>query len=252
MLGAWNPPAFLSSLNDPAAIDTDPTISADGLELFFGSDRPGVGNLDIWHSTRTSLAATFAAPTLVAELATIGDDSAPAISGDGLTIYFRRGTDIFRATRATTTSPFTSVGLDAELSSAELDTNPVVSHNGLFASVTRETTATDRELYLYARGSTSDAWGIPRKLIELSTPLSESGAALSDDGLQLWFHSDRGTAGGGQLDVYLASRASGFAPFVAAPVTELNTAVVESDPAVTRDLRIMVFERATELMIATR
>jgi Tol biopolymer transport system component len=249
--GPWSAPLELTEVNS-AAQDTDPSISTDGLELFFASYRTGVGSSDLWHTTRPSLTAPFAPPALVVELATVAEESAPEISGDGLTLYFRRANDIFRATRATKTSPFGIAVMDAELSSAVRDTNPAISDNGLFASVTLEPTATERELYLFTRASTTAPWGVPRQLTELSTPLVESAASLSNDGLQLWFHSDRNTGPGGATDLFLATRASVATLFVAAPVVELNTAAIESDPSLTGDLRMIVFERDQNLMIATR
>ena len=251
VFGPWSTPIELTALNSPA-VDTDPAISMDGLELFFASNRAGMGMTDLWHSTRPSLGAAFASPALVAELTTVAAENAPEISGDGLTLYFRRETDIYRAARPTKASPFGAAVLDAELSTAGLDTNPAISDNGLFASVTREMTTTDRELYLYARASTTAPWGTPRHLIELSTLFSESAASLSNDGLQLWFHSDRKTGPSGETDLYVATRASLSDPFVPTPISELNTAGAESDPSLTADLRILVFERSSELMIATR
>ncbi len=117
--------------------------------------------------------------------------------------------------------------------------------------MTLEPTAIERELYLYARASTTAPWGPPRQLTELSTPFVESAASLSNDGLQLWFHSDRNTPAGG-TDLYLARRASVDDAFAAVPIAELNTVDVESDPSLSGDLRIIVFERDQNLMIATR
>lgn len=250
-LGPWGTPVPLTALNS-LALETDPAISTDGLELFFTSNRAGAGGADLWHTTRPSLGAPFASPTIVNELSTADDEYAPELSGDGLTLYFRRGGDILRAVRATRTSAFDAVMVDAELSSADFDTNPAISDNGLFASVTLEPTAIQRELYLYARASATAPWGAPRQLTELSTPGSESAASLRDDGLELWFHSDRDLGPGNATDLYVATRASVVDLFVATPVTELNTAGVESDPSLTGDLRIIVFERNQNLMIATR
>ena len=67
-----------------------PTISADGLELYFGSDRAdGSGGSDLWVSTRPSTDAEWGepvnlGPTINGELW----EHCPTISGDGLTLFF--------------------------------------------------------------------------------------------------------------------------------------------------------------------
>lgn len=59
-------------------------------------------------------------------------------------------------------------------------------------------------------------------------------ATLSDDQLTVYFTSDR--AGAGDLDLWMASRASVDQPFgTPTPVAELNTAARESYPSLTAD-----------------
>jgi hypothetical protein len=45
----------ITELNTPAFDDADPTFSRDGRTLFFDSTRPGVGDFDLWTSTRECL-----------------------------------------------------------------------------------------------------------------------------------------------------------------------------------------------------
>jgi hypothetical protein len=83
----------------PAAINTGhttaPNISADGLTLFFSSNRPGgFGNWDIWASSRPSRSATWGAavnlgPVVNSPLI----EWQPSLSGDARTFYFSRTAD---------------------------------------------------------------------------------------------------------------------------------------------------------------
>lgn len=84
-----------------------PTISADGLQIHFGSDRAtGQGSTDIWVATRASTSDPFGTPMNVSELNSADDDRPGWISPDGCRMYFsstRAGGsgsfDIWQATR---------------------------------------------------------------------------------------------------------------------------------------------------------
>jgi len=94
--------AARSSVSDPfgepveitelssTATDWTPTLTGDGLTMFFASDRDGT--LDIWYATRAATDLAFDEPQPVFELNTpdLCEDS-PGISADGSTIYFTRG-----------------------------------------------------------------------------------------------------------------------------------------------------------------
>jgi Tol biopolymer transport system component len=86
---------LVDAVNQPTTIERNPTISPDGLELYFESDR-GNGNR-IYVATRTSADQPFGPPADVAELNSVGNSNKdPALSADGRTIYFasnRNGTE---------------------------------------------------------------------------------------------------------------------------------------------------------------
>src|SRR3954466_16353067 len=50
----FSAPTLVASLSDPDAIDEDPTLTADVLELYFMSTR--AGNRDIWTARRATAA----------------------------------------------------------------------------------------------------------------------------------------------------------------------------------------------------
>lgn len=110
----WGAPVMLTSLNT-ADWEDDPNFRGDGLELFFSSSRAGLSQkTGIWHVTRKTLTSAWGAATLVKEIDTAYDDHSPAVSGDGLTLFFSiygypggtGSSDYFMTTRPDVNSPF--------------------------------------------------------------------------------------------------------------------------------------------------
>ncbi len=86
--------------------DGYPAISADGLVLYFASDRPtnGLGDWDVWVSVRASTADAFGTPTDVTEVNTSSSDEPGWLSADLCRLYLSssRGgnNDLYIAERA--------------------------------------------------------------------------------------------------------------------------------------------------------
>ncbi|TFH38148.1 MAG: flagellar motor protein MotB, partial [Bacteroidia bacterium] len=69
--------------------DSQPSVSADGLRLFFVSNRPGgQGGMDIWYSNLKSDGGWTDPENLGPEINTAGDEMSPFIHFDGKTLYF--------------------------------------------------------------------------------------------------------------------------------------------------------------------
>ena len=86
--------------------DTSPTLSADALDIFFSSTRPGgPGGADIYTSHRTGVDRPFAPPALVPQLSSAMDDTGVRLSRDGATMYMSY-------------NPLTSGGANADLDTA--------------------------------------------------------------------------------------------------------------------------------------
>lgn len=82
----------------------DPVISRDGLTLYFASNRAGgLGDYDIYVTTRTSTATGFIAPVLLVDLSSVAGEGPSWISPDGCHLYLssaKAGTpDIYLAAR---------------------------------------------------------------------------------------------------------------------------------------------------------
>ena len=70
--------------------ERQPSIRRDGLEFFFVSNRPGgLGQLDLWVSTRSTTSDSWSAPVnMGAPINSPDRDGGPALSWDGTSLYF--------------------------------------------------------------------------------------------------------------------------------------------------------------------
>jgi hypothetical protein len=87
--GSFNPAVLNTELSTPYR-DTRLTITNDGLEMIFSSNRPGsLGGIDLWVSTRNSPADEWSPPTnLGLPVNSTDDDRGPGGSNDGLLLFF--------------------------------------------------------------------------------------------------------------------------------------------------------------------
>ncbi len=102
-------PVLAPGLNT-AQNDGRPNLRRDGLEIFFDSNRPGgIGQLDLWSSTRPNTSAAWSSPTnLGSNVNSSVNDLRATLSWDGATLYFgsvRAGgegsQDLYVTTRST-------------------------------------------------------------------------------------------------------------------------------------------------------
>ena len=82
----FSTPALLGTLQS-GQNDVSPTLSADGLDIYFASQRGGVGGFDVYTAHRDQIDADFGPPTLVPELSSPMDDTGLRLSKDGATMY---------------------------------------------------------------------------------------------------------------------------------------------------------------------
>ncbi len=80
-------PEFLAELNS-TEYDGVPCLSADRLTLYFGSNRGGKRNMDIWYATRETPNSPWSAPARVPGINSPQYDVSPFESRDGHTFYF--------------------------------------------------------------------------------------------------------------------------------------------------------------------
>jgi hypothetical protein len=110
---AFDAPVNQASVNSPSN-ESNPTLSADGLELIFSSNRPGgAGAGDIYRSSLVQAAGAFGAPEPISNINTELSELGASLLPDGLTLYFHasvdgtpEGLNIFVTTRASRNAPF--------------------------------------------------------------------------------------------------------------------------------------------------
>lgn len=89
--GMWGDIRKLSSnVNHPVYWDSQPTIAADGLTLYFASDRPGgYGGIDLYMTKKDPQTGIWCTPiNLGPTINTKGDEKTPFIHSDSETLYF--------------------------------------------------------------------------------------------------------------------------------------------------------------------
>src|SRR2546426_11069162 len=85
----WSEPVNLGPVVNSTAGDNNPTLSPDGLSLYFASDRPGgLGGTDIWVARRASPDSPWDAPVhLGGPINTASGDGAPVLSINGHLLF---------------------------------------------------------------------------------------------------------------------------------------------------------------------
>ena len=186
--------------------ETEVCVRADGLELFFCSlNRPGgKGDKDIWRATRDSQEAPWSEPRPQEELNSAAWDSGPALTADGLTIFFhskREGgsgdSDIYQARRESLSAPFGEAKPVAELCTPQGEHLPCISADGktiVFASSREDSDSED--IWFATREDESSKWSAPKRLEAVNSSDRESSPWLSADGNELYIRSYRNGVGG--------------------------------------------------------
>jgi len=215
----WGEPANLGSPINSEYDDVKPSLSADGLTLYFGSNRPGgYGGFDLWMSTRATMTDDWGAPVNLGEnINSEADEAFCYISSDGLELYFNEfgiprpggygDSDIWVAKRATTDDAWGEpVNLGEAVNSPYYESCPYLSPDGLllFCHGWRPGGPGPEDMWVSTRSSTSDVWS---PVVPLPVPgnsrYTDGVAGISADGSTFYFCSVR-AGGSGTVDVWQA------------------------------------------------
>jgi hypothetical protein len=211
----WGTPMNLGPIVNSSFGDAGGIIPADGLSLFFTSDRPGgYGGVDIWVTTRDTTGDDWGTPiNLGPTVNSSADEMTGDISANGLQLYFsgwraayaRPGgygkADLWVTTRATKDDDWdTPVNLGPSVNSSTWDDGPSILADGLslFFRSTRLGGYGYCDIWVTKRATTDDDWGIPVNLgSTVNSSAKEQLPDISADGSTLYFSSDRPGGSGG-------------------------------------------------------
>jgi len=250
-------PTNLGATVNSSADESGSSISANGLELYFGSyDRlGGYGHYDIWVATRAATEDEWGDPVnLGPTINSSSREGGPDISADGLTLHFSvldraggyGGQDLWAAKRSTTNDPWGDpVNLGPTINSSHSDSSPNMSGDGLelYFHSERPDGSGETDLWVATRATPGDNWGSPVNLgPTINGPSKEKTPEISEDGLALFFQSTQ-PGGQGSTDLYVTTRETISAPWVA-PVNlgpTVNSRVFDTVPALSGDGSTLYF-----------
>jgi Tol biopolymer transport system component len=199
----WGTPTNLGPTVNSSADDAAPSISADGLQLYFIDwevFRPGgYGLADIWVTTRETTEDDWGTPVnLGPTVNSSAQDAAMSISADGLSLIIGSnrpggygGWDLWVTTRATTEDDWgTPVNLGPTVNSSAHDIMPSISVDGLslFFTSDRPGGIGNWDIYVTTRATKEDDWGTPLNLgPTVNSTAHDCLPDISADGLALFF-----------------------------------------------------------------
>jgi hypothetical protein len=217
----WCTPLNLGPPVNSSSVETYAKVSADGLELYFTSTRPGgLGLEDIWVTRRKSKDDTWDPPVnLGSPVNTSERDYGVFISADGLEFYFnsmRSGGhglhDLYVMKRASMSDDWGAlVNLGPVVNGPSHDIAPNLSANGLYLFFSDHPWQGFRfggfgnsDIWVTSRPTTSDDWTVPVNLGPIINTASDDCVPnLSADGSTLYFMSSR-SGGVGGWDIWEA------------------------------------------------
>jgi hypothetical protein len=196
----FSPATALAAINSPGQ-DGTPLLSADGLSLYFHSTREGgVGNRDVWLSTRADAGAEFTAPTLVAGVNGADVDHLPWVSPDELTLLWatnRSGgvgqDDIWMARRTVRGEAFSSVAPLPGINGTSNEGRAVLAADDLtiYFSSDRPGGVGGLDLWVATRNDGAGSFSQVANLAAVNSASSDTDLFLSADQRELLFSSAR-------------------------------------------------------------
>jgi hypothetical protein len=263
-LGAWSEPINVGPPLNTQYNDMYAILTADGLTVYFTSDRPvgGLGGEDLWVSRRESIDAPWGEPENLTILNSPFNDSLSVFNTSGNIMYFhstrpggscgagdlwtsraKPGGGAWSApvnmgcvvnTGSTEIAPAFYANDDRGLSTIYFGSN----RPGSLDYDIYETTTTDQDLE-------SAVWGPGVLIPELSSPARDTRTFVRKDGREIFITTNRpgGVGTTVNLDIWVATRddSSHLWSTPVNPGTPLNSAADDGSPSLSRDGRTLYF-----------
>lgn len=254
---AWSTPENLGPVINTTANEQHPTISRDGLSLYFASDRTGtMGGLDIWVSHRASVDDPWEAPqNLGPNINSAGNDLAVGFSRNPHWMYYHTngrggcgGSDIFVSHRQSAQDDLgwgVAQNLGCVVNGPFEDAGPTLLEDET-TGITTMLFNTNRpggpgnfDIYQTTRAGDDGGWTTPTPVTELDGPARDTRVTVSRNLLTLFISSDiTGRIGGiGLQDIWMSTRPTTLSPW-STPVnlgSVVNTAGFDGAPSLSWD-----------------
>jgi hypothetical protein len=223
---SWCPPVNIGETVNSPFQDFYPSITPNGLSLYFESDRPGgAGGFDIWVSRRQNLSSPWQTPQNLGPLINGPlDERVPSFTPDGLTMYLSSerpqgfgGLDIYVTTRMDPNDDFgwgPVENLGAPLSTEDILEGGVTFQLDAEGNITHlyfiRHPNPNHDILVSVLGPSG--WETPVYVAEVNTEFHEVRPLITSDGLRMFLTSAR-PEGFGLRDLYVSTRASVHDPW---------------------------------------
>lgn len=157
--GYWTQPRNLGNHINTARWESQPSVSADGSELYFASQRRGgYGGSDLWMSRKQEDGSWSRPENLGENINTTGNEMAPFIHPDGQTLYFSSnghiglgGSDLFMSRRDKSGQWQQPVNLGYPINTSEDEINIIINTAGdkAYMSARREEGHGGFDIYVF-------------------------------------------------------------------------------------------------------
>lgn len=264
---AWSAPVNLGPPVNSPYYDACPTISKNGLSLYFRSDRPGgYGGYDIWVSQRDSLEDPWEEPkNLGPTINSPSGEFCTAFSADGHWMIFvsnrpggSGGQDLWISHRKNKRDDFgweTPRNLGPTVNSPANESGPALFDDEATGQTLLYFNSgfpgpSGNHIYVStAVSGEKDAFGPPSLVAELTSEANDFQPVLRRDGLEVIFASNR-TGGYGLGDLWVSTRSSTLDPW--SPPVNLgplvNSAGEEFRPTLSSDGTTLIFAHSDQVI----
>lgn len=189
----WEEPRRLDEPVNSEANDGGPSLTEDGLSLYFYSEREsGYGETDIWVTRREEIGSPWGEPeNLGAPINTPFHENSPSISGDGSILVFGSNItgnfELFetRYSRGRWEEPVHISSIASDMK----ENKPSLSSDMMTLYFKRNSEEVQPDLYMTEGGFGN--WGPAIPLTDINTDEAETDPFISWDGMTLYFSSGR-------------------------------------------------------------